>query len=281
MNPKGTFENADDGGLRRDRRKRVTARRASEDEVIALHYQPQISLRDGRLTGFEATARAIPSGKELLNEACRRMAAWQRDLPSEPPLEISVNTSLEYLADPSFIPDVGDILDETGLVPASLLLEMNESSVIAYGESASVTLHRLRALGVGLEIGSFGTGNASPGYLRRLPFDALRIDRSFVKQLGTINDSSGIIDTILTFAGSLGMKVDAEGVETKDQAEKLVALGCCRAQGPYISGPVAEANARAWIRGEPRGDVLEKSNVRAFPASAARVGWYTREDSNL
>ena len=100
-----------------------------------------------------------------------------------------------------------------------------------------MTLHRLRALGVGLEIGSFGTGNASPGYLRRLPFDALRIDRSFVKQLGTINDSSGIIDTILIFAGSLGMKVDAEGVETKEQADKLVALGCCRVQGPYFSGP--------------------------------------------
>ncbi len=198
------------------------------------------------------------------------MAAWQRDLPAEPPLEISVNASLEYLTDPSLIPDVGDILDETGLVPSSLVLEMNESSIIAYGEPAQVTLHRLRALGIGLEIGSFGTGNASPGYLRRLPFDALRIDRSFVKQLGTVNDSAGIIDTILTFAGSLGMKVDAEGVETKAQADKLVALGCCRAQGPYFSGPVHAANAQAWIRGDAQQKENGKGNVRAFPLSGAR-----------
>jgi EAL domain-containing protein (putative c-di-GMP-specific phosphodiesterase class I) len=274
MNPEGTFGKTDGGGLRRDRRKRPE-RRASEDPDLALHYQPQISLRDRRLTGFEATGRGIPPDKQLLSEACRRMAAWQRDLPAEPPLEISVNTSLEYLTDPSLIPDVGDILEETGLVPSSLVLEMNESSIIAYGEPAQVTLHRLRALGVGLEIGSFGTGNASPGYLRRLPFDALRIDRSFVKQLGTVNDSSGIIDTILTFAGSLGMKVDAEGVETKDQADKLVALGCCRAQGPYYSGPIHAANAQAWITQTwIRGDLQEKENgkgnVRAFPLAGAR-----------
>jgi EAL domain-containing protein (putative c-di-GMP-specific phosphodiesterase class I) len=280
MNTNGTFGKAGGGGLRQDRRKR-SERRVSEDRDFALHYQPQVALRDRRLTGFEATGRGSLPFKQLLSEACRRMAVWQRELPSEPPLEISVNTSLEYLADPSLIPDVGDILDETELVPSSLLLEMNESSMIAYGEPAQVTLHRLRALGVGLEIGSFGTGNASPGYLRRLPFDALRIDRSFVRQLGAINDSSGIIETILTFAGSLGMKVDAEGVETKEQADKLVALGCCRAQGPYFSGPVDAANAQAWIRGDVREKENGKGNVRAFPAAGARVGWYTREDSNL
>jgi EAL domain-containing protein (putative c-di-GMP-specific phosphodiesterase class I) len=279
MNPKGKFGNTDGSALRRDRRKHAE-RRVGEDRELALRYQPQISLRDRRLTGFEATGGS-PSGKQLLKEACRRMAAWQRDLPSKPPLEISVNTSLEYLIDPSLIADVGEILDETGLVPSSLLLEMNESSIIAYGEPTQVTLHRLRALGVGLEIGSFGTGNASPGYLRRLPFDALRIDRSFVKQLGATNDSSGIIDTILTFAGSLGMKVDAEGVERKDQADKLVALGCHRAQGPYFSGPVGVNDAQEWIRGDAQEKENGKGKVRAFPAAGARVGWYTREDWNL
>jgi EAL domain-containing protein (putative c-di-GMP-specific phosphodiesterase class I) len=262
MNRTGTIANAEEGGLRRERRKR-TDRRVSEALVPALDYQPQIALRDRRLTGFEATGRGIPAGRELLNEACRQMAGWQRELPSEPRLEISVNIALEYLTDPSLIADVRDILDETGLAPSSLLLEMNESSIIAYGEPARVTLHRLRALGAGLEIGSFGTGNASPGYLRKLPFDALRIDRSFVKQLGTVNDSSGIIDTILIFAGSLGMKVDAEGVETKEQADKLVALGCCRAQGPYFSRPVSAPDAQVWIRGEAQ----QKGNVRAFPLS--------------
>ena len=250
-----------------------------------LHYQPQISLRDRSLTGFEATARGLRHDKQPMNEACRQMAAWQRNLLAERPLEISVSIPLEYLIDPSLIPDVGDIVAETGLVPSSLLLEMNESSIIAYGEPAIVTLYRLRALGVGLEIGSFGTGNASPGYLRKLPFDALRIDRSFVKQLGTNNDSAGIIDTILTFASSLGMKVDAEGVETKEQADKLVALGCCRAQGSYFSRPLDAGDAQAWITGEPRGeskgDTQEKDNVRVFPVSAAKAGWYTREDSNL
>jgi Amt family ammonium transporter len=216
-------------------------------------------LREGRLAGFEAGLRGtgpvpldpdfeVARGRRVLYEACHQLASWHRGFPAEPPLEIGVNTSPEYLTHSSFIPDVQSILADTGLHPASVRLEMSESSIMLYGESANAALHRLGSIGVGLEIGGFGTGNESLRYLRKLPFDTLRIDRSFVKQLGTLNDSSKIIGTILTFARSLGMSVDAAGVQTKDQIDRLIALGCRRGQGLYFSAPVDAAGAEEFIR---------------------------------
>jgi EAL domain-containing protein (putative c-di-GMP-specific phosphodiesterase class I) len=228
---------------------------------LVVSYQPRVSLRGGRLAGFEARLQAsgpiplvrdenpeIGRGRRALHEACHQLTYWHRDFPARPPLEIGVNTSPEYLAHPSLILDVESVLADTGLPPASVRLEMNERSIMLYSETAKAALHRLGSIGIGLEISGFGTGNESLGYLRKLPFDTLRIDRSFVKELGMLNDSSKIIETILTFARSLGMSVDAEGVETKDQVDRLIALGCRRGQGLYFSGPVSAAVAEELIR---------------------------------
>jgi Amt family ammonium transporter len=220
---------------------------------FVLHYQPTVSLGDRQLTGFEALVRRHHPGllralsRWALYEACRQMASWQRAIPREAPLKIGVNIPFRYLIDPGLIPDIQRILAETGLSPASLRLEMTERSVMAHGEAAKATLRCLRAMGIGLEIDDFGTGRASIDYLRRLPFDGLKIDRSFVKQIGAANDSSEIIGMILRFAGSLGMNAAAQGVETESQLERLTALGCRTAQGCYFSRPVDASGARALI----------------------------------
>jgi EAL domain-containing protein (putative c-di-GMP-specific phosphodiesterase class I) len=187
------------------------------------------------------------------------MAAWHGTIPMRTPLAISVNASFEYLTDHRLIPDLQHILAETGLDPGFLRLEMPENSIILHGETANGTLRQLKAMRIGLEVDDFGTGQASLGYLRKLPFDTLKIDRSFVKELGTINDSSAIISTILTFVNSVGMQVVAEGVETQDQFNRLTALGCCRAQGYYFSKPMNSAGAEALIRDEINGSGLDSS----------------------
>jgi EAL domain-containing protein (putative c-di-GMP-specific phosphodiesterase class I) len=253
-------------------------------EQMVLHYQPEISFHDRRLVGFEALLRwnhplygllrpadFIPSrmapqlvnalGKWVLRAACAQMAAWNHAIPLNAPLAVGVNTSLEYLVDPLLIPNLLEILEGTSLHPQCLHLEMPESSIMVHGETTTETLRQLKAMRIGLEIDDFGTGHDSLGYLRRLPFDTLKIDRSFVQELGTANDSSEIIAAVLTFAGSLGMTVAAEGVETQDQFDRLTALGCRRGQGHYFSKPVGAASAELLIRNERKGDKENRSSI--------------------
>jgi EAL domain-containing protein (putative c-di-GMP-specific phosphodiesterase class I) len=249
--------------------------RAIANNEFVLYYHPGISLCDRKLVGFEALVRwnhpergllgpaeflamaeasrlAIPLGRWILNEACRQMALWHKALPTNPRLAISVNTSFQYLADPCLLRDVRRIIAKAGLFPGSLRLEMTERSITALGATAGATLRQLKAMQIGLEIDDFGTGPDSLGYLRNLPFDTLKIDRSFVKQLGTRNDSSEIIHAILRFMGSLGMQVSAEGVETQYQLNMLKDLGCHRGQGYYFSKPVDAVRAQALIQDETR-----------------------------
>jgi Amt family ammonium transporter len=260
------------------------------DRELVLHYQPEVSLCDRKLVGFEALVRwnhpergllgpenflrsaeetglIIPLSRWVLNEACRQMAFWHRVMPAQRSLTIAVNTSIEYLTDPCLIGDIGRILFETGLTPRNLRLEVNEPSIIAHGEIANMALRQLKAMQVGLEIDGFGTGHASVDYLRKLPFDTLKIDSSFVKELGTRNDSSGIIDTILTFVGSLGMTAAAEGVETRDQFNKLAALGCDSGQGFFFSRPVIAARAKRLIQDEIHEEATFRSSIHLVDTS--------------
>ena len=257
------------------------ATRIPESELV-LHYQPRISLCDRKLIGFEALVRwdhpehgllaparfipmaetnglIVPINRWVLNTACCQMACWQRSFPMYPPLAISVNTSFRYLKDRSLVLDIERILEQSGLVPESLRLEMAEHSIMTRGETVTPTLRCLKAMRTGLEIDDFGAGRASLAYLRNLPFDTLKIDRSFVKELGTRLDSSAIIKTIVKFAGSLGMEVAAGGVETQNQLKQLTDLGCRRGQGYYFSAPVDAAHARALIESEYH----ERTNSRS------------------
>jgi diguanylate cyclase (GGDEF)-like protein/PAS domain S-box-containing protein len=236
-------------------------RRAIDEDQLVLHYQPQVSLVTGRLTGFEALVRwnhpergmippcefipvaeetdlIVPLGAWVLNEACRQMAEWQTRSSSHPPLTIAVNVSYKQLTVAGFVESVSEVLGETGLAGASLRLEMTESAVMKDPEESIETLRRLKRLGVGLEIDDFGTGYSSLSYLSCLPFDILKIDRSFVTGLGTGEDRGEIVRSILELARSLGLEVIAEGVETEGELQRLLALGCVRAQGYYFSKPV-------------------------------------------
>jgi diguanylate cyclase (GGDEF)-like protein/PAS domain S-box-containing protein len=245
---------------------------------FVLHYQPKVSLIDQRITGFEALVRwnhpkrgllypsefisvaeeiglIVPLGRWVLHEVCRQMAAWHKSMLVRDPLSVSVNISFKQLAEAGLANDVERILAETGLNPKDLKLEMTESSIMENAQMAVVTLRKFKEMNIGLEIDDFGTGYSSLSYLRQLPFDTMKIDRSFVKELGTAGDTSEIINTILQLANSLGMDVIAEGVETKDQLARLTAMGCSSAQGYYFSKPV-DAKTAQWLIGNK--DTLQR-----------------------
>ena len=148
----------------------------------------------------------------------------------------------------NLVEDVRDILAETGLNPESLTLEMTETTIMANAETALSTLSQLKEMHVALELDDFGTGYSSLSYLSRLPFDTVKIDRSFVRELGTGVEKSDIVKTILELAGSMNLRVVAEGVETLDAIRELSALGCKYVQGFYFSRPVSPEVTAAVMR---------------------------------
>lgn len=266
-----------------ERFSRASALRANiRTDDLVLEYQPAVSLEPLRLIGFEALVRwnhphrglltadrfisvledsdaIIGLSRWVMEQACGQMSAWQRAFPKEPPLALSVNTSPGYLKHPGLIWEVQRVLARTKLAPGSLRLEVAESTLMNDHQAAGRIFSQLEEMNIGLDIDDFGTGTASLRYLRQVRFQTLKIDRSFVRALGTANDSSEIIRAILNFAGSLGIGVSAEGVETKDQLERLISLGCGSAQGYFLSPPLDAAGAEALI-GEARSLHLSKVN---------------------
>lgn len=253
-------------------------RKAIDAHQLVLHYQPIISLADNRICGFEALVRwnhpdrgLIPPGEFIpvaeasdlivllgrwvLIEACRQMAEWQRRLPSIAPLAISVNVSARQLTDSRLVEDVRFALAESGLKAESLALEVTESAIMGNADLTLATLNRLKAMNVRLEIDDFGTGYSSLSYLQRLPFDSLKIDRSFVRGLGDGNGSKDIVRAILELAHSLKLKVIAEGVETEEQQSSLDQLGCDFIQGFLFSKPI-DAEAAEELYRETRESAL-------------------------
>jgi diguanylate cyclase (GGDEF)-like protein/PAS domain S-box-containing protein len=236
-------------------------RHAIERKDVKVHYQPIVSLSDKMLVGFEALARLesaelgpispaqfiplaeetgliIPLGMLVLQESCRQTVEWHKQYPREQPLTISVNLSSKQFTQLNLVDSIKKCLEETGLNPACLHLEITESVIMEKAQDAAEMLSQLKALGVKLSIDDFGTGYSSLSYLHSFPFDILKIDRSFVCRMGTDNESTGIVETILTLAQKLGKKAVAEGVETEAQVEALRALGCGYAQGYLFSRPV-------------------------------------------
>ena len=150
---------------------------------------------------------------------------------------MSVNLSAKQFTESGLVQRVEEVLQQTGLAPCDLRLEVTESSLMSNAEQAVVTMKDLRALGVGLHMDDFGTGYSSLQYLQRFPFDMLKIDRSFIKQICENKESSKIVRTILDLARSLVMDVVAEGIETEAQMRALKGLGCRFGQGYYFSKP--------------------------------------------
>ena len=244
-------------------------RKAIEENQLVVYYQPIVSLADLRIRGFEALVRwnhperglIAPSefipiaeesdlivllGRWVLREACRQMAEWQVRFAPDPPLTISVNVSARQLSDPRLTEDVELALAESGLKHEALALEMTESSIMGDAEQTLAALNRLKRMNIRLEIDDFGTGYSSLSYLQRLPFDILKIDRSFVSKLDAGGGSVNIVKAILELGHSFGMKVIAEGVETEAQLSSLRQLGCKYIQGYLFSRPL-DADTAGWL----------------------------------
>jgi diguanylate cyclase (GGDEF)-like protein/PAS domain S-box-containing protein len=240
-------------------------RRAVERQEFFLTYQPIVSLSEARLAGFEALVRwrhpeqglvspstfipiaeetglIVQIGQFVLEQACRQMRRWQEQLPQSLPLVMSVNLSGRQFTQSNLIEQILGTLEQTGLDPRHLKLEVTESVVMENIESATGMLDQLRALGMQLSIDDFGTGYSSLSYLHRLPLDTLKIDRSFVSQMMENSENVEIVRTIVMLAKSLGLDVIAEGVETREQLDRLRQLGCEHGQGYLFARPLdAEA----------------------------------------
>ncbi|HEX7241998.1 MAG TPA: EAL domain-containing protein, partial [Longimicrobiaceae bacterium] len=252
----------------------MALRRALEREEFRLHFQPIISLRSGRIAGMEALLRwehperglvapgdfipiaedtglILPIGKWVLREACRTMKEWQEEFPGTP-LAVSVNLSVRQLRQAHLGEEVREILEETGLDPRSLKLEITESVIMEKAEGAASALEELRALGVQLHMDDFGTGYSSLSYLHRLPLHALKIDRSFVSRMDSEFKMSQLVRTIVPLAHTLGLAVVAEGVETPSQLAVLRGLRCEYAQGYFFSLPLEPRRVRELLATDPR-----------------------------
>ena len=234
-------------------------RKALEQGEFRVYYQPIVSLQTAKITGFEALTRwqrpegvlspmefialaeetglIIPMNRQLLREACQHLQSWQSEFPSSPPLSMSVNLTSKEFAQPDLVGEIRKSLDQTGLDPGCLQLEIIETIAMGDTEKSGHVLSQLKALGVRLSIDDFGTGYSSLGRLRRIPVDTLKIDRSFISNMDSDPENREIVRTIIMLAHNLGLKVVAEGTETEEQVTQLKQLNCEMAQGYFFSRP--------------------------------------------
>jgi diguanylate cyclase (GGDEF)-like protein/PAS domain S-box-containing protein len=244
-------------------------REAIARSQFALHYQPQIDMRDGRITGVEALIRwhhptrglvgpmafigfaekrgLIASiGRWVLEQACRQIKAWHD--AGHPRVPVAVNLSAIEFRQRDLVPSIAAVLQASGLAPEFLELELTESALLDQGSFIGEQLHALKALGVRLAIDDFGTGYSSLAYLKRFPIDRLKIDRSFVQDTPADADDVAIVTAILQMARSLKLATVAEGVETAAQQALLRGLGCGDFQGFLVSRPLATEAMATFLR---------------------------------
>ena len=266
-------------------------RQALERDELLVHYQPILDLRTERVVGFEALARwqhpgrglvlpvdfialaeesdlIIALGRTVLEKACRQAQAWRKHWPAEN-LVMSVNLSPRQFADPDLATGIAEVLKETGLEPCALELEITESSAMDRSEVSLGILQQLRALGVRIVLDDFGTGYSSLAYLRHLPLDTIKIDRSFVTDLDVQDPNVGIVRAVVSLAHGLGVTVVAEGIETDEQARRLRELGCDMGQG-YTWAHPADAIRTGKFVAERIAD--RKRRAAAEPKRASAPG---------
>ena len=246
-------------------------RRAIERSEFRVEYQPIIEIESERITGFEALVRwnhpergtvspaefipaaeetglIIPLDRLVIREACRQITEWNKQGLAPYPLTISVNLSSKQFANADLLDRLDQILEDTGLNPAHLRIEVTESAIVDHAESAAMKIRMIKQRGITLSMDDFGTGYSSLSYLHRFPFNILKIDRSFVSRIGPNGEDSEIVSTIVALAHNLGMSVVAEGVETIEQVNRLRLLNCQYAQGYYYSKPFKPEKAAEVVK---------------------------------
>ncbi|MBT6094110.1 MAG: EAL domain-containing protein [Rhodospirillaceae bacterium] len=241
--------------------------KALDRNELELYYQPKLDMTTDRVTGVEAlmrwsndtmgpvsparfipimeeTGQVVEVGAWALREAMTRQVEWQK---LGFPLRVAVNLSARQLREPSFVQMIEDILEETGIGPEVLELEVTESMLISGTEDAVVSLARLHDMGIHVAMDDFGTGYSSLSYLKKFPIDTIKIDQSFVADIATDSDDAEIIRTIIGMGRILGREVVAEGVETREQFELLRDYQCNQIQGYYLSRPLPGPELAAFM----------------------------------
>ncbi len=236
-------------------------------KIVQLHYQPMIDLKTGEILGFEALMRwnhpekgfippsvfipiaeesglIIEASKWALRESCMALKRIEKNInkqeTSAPPLYMSVNFSSTDFSSGEFIANLRDTIDETGVMPCQIHLEITERVLIQQPDCAKETLRKCREMGVVIAIDDFGTGYSSLSYLHYFPIDILKIDRTFIQDMHKKESSTALVSSIITLAGNVGMKTVAEGVEVQEEANILKDMGCDIVQGYYYAKPMPE-----------------------------------------
>jgi len=244
-------------------------KRAIEDKAFEVYFQPQIDLASEEIIGFEALVRwnhpergvvlpsefipvaeecglIVPLGEYVLKEACRKLKGWQEEGYVKQVL--AVNLSARQFKDRDFMDKVLNIIGETQINPRQLELEITESMALDDLEYAIKTLQKLKELGVSFALDDFGTGYSSLNYLKRLPVNQLKIDKSFMDKVLEDHSDQKIVETIIALAQALNLIVIAEGVESLEQAAFLKSVSCNKAQGYLYSRPLRETDARKFLQ---------------------------------
>lgn len=247
-------------------------RTAIENEELKLFFQPKLSVKDNKISSMEALLRwnnpilgnvppneFIPIAEEtgiiwqidewVLNNACLQNKKWN-ELEQVNPLRIAVNISAIQFSHPNFVKMVEKVLNETGLAPELLELEITETTIIENTEECLNNVKKLREFGIVVSIDDFGTGFTSLNYLKRFPFDCIKIDQSYVREILKKKEDMAIVKTIIALAHELQLKVVAEGVEDKDVFECLIQLGCDEIQGYFVSYPLPRIEFEKNLRNQ-------------------------------
>jgi len=248
-------------------------RQALERDEFLLHYQPKLDLAGGTVSGFEALLRwnhptrglvpplefvsiledtglILPVGEWVIGEVCRQLKVWQAGGLPLPP--VAINLSARQLQQDDLPGAIERIVAAAGVAPTLLEFELTESMLMTNPEAAVEILSRIKALGMRLSVDDFGTGYSSLAYLKRFPLDALKIDRTFVRDLPHDSDDAAITKAVIRLAHSLNLKVVAEGVENIEQIRELEKYDCDEIQGYYVSRPLTPQAAAAMLFGEKR-----------------------------
>jgi len=257
---------------------------------LALHYQPQVDVRSGAITGVEALLRwhdperglvspaqfipvaedtglIVPIGEWVLREACAQAKRWLE--AGLGPLTMAVNLAPRQFRQKSLVATVAGILADTGLPPHCLELEITESTMMHRAEEAAACLRELHALGVQISLDDFGTGYSSLAYLHRFPVHSLKVDQTFVRDIKSDRDDAAIVSTVITLARQMKLKSLAEGVETREQLAFLRTRGCDYFQGYLFCRPLPAAEIEALLA-KSRAPVRRRRPRRARPARRAR-----------